>query len=91
MKDDIKHFMHTYVKCQNTKSIYKKKYRLYKLPSIPNELWEIVSMDFMTQLPKWNGHHFGDSWSIFQVGKYGSNKNDCNNFQFNKVVIWDVG
>jgi hypothetical protein len=48
-------------------------------------------MDFMTQLPKWNGHHFGDSWSIFQVGKYGSNKNDCNNFQFNKVVIWDVG
>ncbi len=61
MKDDIKHFMHTYVKCQNTKSIYKKKYRLYKLPSIPNELWEIVSMDFMTQLPKWNGHHFGDS------------------------------
>jgi translation initiation factor 2 beta subunit (eIF-2beta)/eIF-5 len=26
MKQDVEHFMRTYVKCQNTKSIYKKKY-----------------------------------------------------------------
>ncbi len=25
MKEDMEHFVHTYVKCQNTKSIYKKK------------------------------------------------------------------
>jgi hypothetical protein len=37
------------------KSIYKKKYGLYRLLPILNEPWENVSMDFMTQLPKWNG------------------------------------
>jgi hypothetical protein len=29
MKQDAEHFMHTCVKCQNMKSIYKKKYGLY--------------------------------------------------------------
>jgi hypothetical protein len=33
----------------------KKKYGLYKTLLIPNEPWESVSMDFITQLPKWNG------------------------------------
>jgi hypothetical protein len=37
------------------KSIYKKKYGLYKLLLISKKPWESVSMDFMTQLPKWNG------------------------------------
>jgi len=55
MKEDVKHLVHTYVKYQNTKSIYKKKFGLYKLLPIPNEPWEIVSMDCMTQLPKWEG------------------------------------
>jgi hypothetical protein len=44
----------SYVKCQNTKFIYKKKYELYKTIPIPNEPWENVSMDFMTQLFEWN-------------------------------------
>lgn len=43
------------VKCQSTKSICKKKFGLYGPLRIPNESWESVSMDFMTQLPKWNG------------------------------------
>jgi hypothetical protein len=54
MKQDVKHFVRTCVKCQSTKSIYKKKYGLYRTIPIPNEPWENVSMDFMTQLFKWN-------------------------------------
>jgi translation initiation factor 2 beta subunit (eIF-2beta)/eIF-5 len=38
MKKNVKHFVHTYVKCQNTKSMCKKKYGLYKPLSIPYEL-----------------------------------------------------
>jgi hypothetical protein len=55
MKEDVEHLTHICVKCQNMKSIYKKKYGLYKLLSFLNEPWESVSMDFMMQLPKWNG------------------------------------
>ncbi len=47
--------MCTCVMCQSTKSIYKKKYGLYRPLLIPNEPWESVSMDLLTQLPKWNG------------------------------------
>jgi hypothetical protein len=38
-----------------TRSSYTKKNGLYKPLPIPNNPWENVSMDFMTQLPKWNG------------------------------------
>jgi hypothetical protein len=44
-----------YVKCQSVKSICKKKFGLYQPLQISNESWENVSIDFMTQLPKWNG------------------------------------
>jgi hypothetical protein len=30
MKKDVEHFVHTYVKCRNMKSICKKKYGLYR-------------------------------------------------------------
>jgi hypothetical protein len=55
MKEDVKHLMCTYVRCQNIESIYKKKFRLYKILPIPNEPWEIVYMDFMIQLLEWEG------------------------------------
>jgi len=55
MKYDVEHFVHTYVKCQSMKSIYQKKNGVYKLQPILTEPWENISMDFMTQLFKWNG------------------------------------
>jgi hypothetical protein len=54
MKEDVKHFVGIYVKCQSTKFIYKK-FGLYRPLWILNEPWENVSMDFMIQLLKWNG------------------------------------
>ncbi len=55
MKQDVEHFVHTCVKCQNTKFIYKKKYGLYRPLPILHKPWESVSMELMTQLPEWNG------------------------------------
>ncbi len=55
MKEDIEHFVRSCVKCQSTKSIYKKKYKLYEPLLILREPWENVCMNFMIQLPKWNG------------------------------------
>jgi hypothetical protein len=46
MKEDIKHFVHNCVKCQNTKFIYRK-FGLVKLLTIWNKPWGNVSMDFM--------------------------------------------
>jgi hypothetical protein len=34
--------------------------------------------------------HFGGSRSNIQIGKNSSNKNDCNNFQFNKIIFRQV-
>jgi hypothetical protein len=39
----------------NDKIHIQKKYGLYRIILIPNEPWENVSMDFMTQLFEWNG------------------------------------
>ncbi len=50
-----------------------------------------VSIDFMTQLPKWNGCHSHNSRLILQVGKNGSNKNNRDNFRFDEVVFRYVG
>ncbi len=76
------------VKCQNMKSIYKNKYGLYMPLSIPSEPWECVHGFHNTifQIES-DGHHFGSSKLIFQIGKNGSNKDDCNNIWFNKVVL----
>jgi translation initiation factor 2 beta subunit (eIF-2beta)/eIF-5 len=45
MKQDVEHFVCIYVKCQRTKSMYKKKYGLVRPLLIVSEQWENVSMD----------------------------------------------
>jgi hypothetical protein len=42
----------------------QKKNGLYKPLLIPNEPWENISMDFMTQLHEWNGMDASLWWSI---------------------------
>ncbi len=80
MKQDVEHFVCTCVKCQNTKSTYKKKHELSRPLRILNKPWKNVSMDFMTQLPEWDECHSRGSQSIIQVGKNGSNEDNPNNF-----------
>jgi hypothetical protein len=67
MKEDIKHFVHTCVKCQITKSIWKKKYRLYEPLLIPKWVMGKCIHGLYDSTPKveWNGPHFSSSWSIF--------------------------
>ncbi len=67
----------------------KKKYGLYRPLPIPSDPWESVSMDFMTQLPEWNGMDV-----IFIVIDWFSKlvqmapiENDHDHFQLNKVVL----
>jgi hypothetical protein len=53
MKEDIEHYVRTCVKCQNTKLLQVKKFKLYKPLPIPSGPFESVSMDFMTCLLEW--------------------------------------
>ncbi len=55
MKEDIEHYIHTRVKCQNTKLVHKKNFGLYRPLLVPPCLFESVSMDFMTCLLEWEG------------------------------------
>jgi hypothetical protein len=48
MNEDVEHYFHICVKCQSTKSLHKKKFRLCRPLPIPLGLFESVSMDFMT-------------------------------------------
>jgi hypothetical protein len=52
MKEDIKHYVHMCVKCQNTKLVHKKTFGLYRPLPTPLGPFESVLMDFMTCLPK---------------------------------------
>jgi hypothetical protein len=55
MREDIEHYVYMYVKCQSTKSVHYKKFKLYKPLPIPSSSFKNVSIDFMTCLPKWEG------------------------------------
>ncbi len=51
----MEHYVHICVKCQSTKSIHKKKFRLCRPLPIPLGPFENVSMDFMTCFLEWEG------------------------------------
>jgi hypothetical protein len=53
MKEDVEHYVHMCIKCQSTKLVHKKKFKLYRPLPIPSSPFESVSMDFMTCLSKW--------------------------------------
>ncbi len=93
MKKDVKHFVCIHVKCQSTKSIYKKKYGLCKLLLILSEPWENVSMDFMMQLLEWNGMDIilmvVDQFS--KLAKMVPTKTIATTFNFNKIPFRYVG
>jgi hypothetical protein len=55
MNKDTKHYVHTCMKCQSTKSVHKNKFELYRPLPIPSGPFESVSMDFMTCLLEWEG------------------------------------
>jgi hypothetical protein len=54
MRKDIEYYVHTYVKCQNTKLVHKKKFGLYrhKKPIVACP-YEGVIMNFMKWLLEW--------------------------------------
>ncbi len=91
MADKVEHFVHTYVKCQSTKSIYKKKFGLYKPIFILNKPWEGASMDFMTQFLEWNGMDA----ILVVVDCFSKLANmvpmNYDNFWVSKIVLWYVG
>lgn len=53
MKEDVKHFICTCVKCQNTKSWHMKKLGLYRPFPISTCPYKGVSMNFVTCLLEW--------------------------------------
>jgi hypothetical protein len=55
VKEDVKNYIRTCVKCQSTKSVLQKIFELCKPVPIPLGPFENVSMDFMTCLLKWEG------------------------------------
>jgi len=93
MKEDVKHFVHTCVKCQNMKSIYLLKKGLYKPLLIPNEPWNSVSMDFMMQLFEWNGMDVIlviVNW-LSKLAKIIPTNMIIMNFDSTKMFLWHVG
>ena len=62
MEDWVRNYVHTCDACQRNKTIQHKKYgKLVPLP-IHYELWEQISMDFITNLP--NAKEYNQCWVV---------------------------
>ena len=48
---DVQRYCHDCVKCQKAKPSHHKPYRLLNPLSVPTELWHMMTMDFITDLP----------------------------------------
>jgi len=57
MEDWVWNYVHTCDACQRTKTIRHKKYGKLVLLPIPYQLWEQISMDFITDLPNAKGYN----------------------------------
>ena len=57
MDRDIQHFCATCSVCQRIKSDHRKKPGLLQPLPVPNRPWEVVGMDYVTQLPDSNGYN----------------------------------
>lgn len=55
MKQDIVNFVKTYSTCQQVKALNISPYGLLQPLPIPQQIWEGVSMDFITHLPQFQG------------------------------------
>ncbi|GJS59005.1 ty3-gypsy retrotransposon protein [Tanacetum coccineum] len=55
LKKDVTRFITECVTCQQTKYSTQKPYGMLQALPIPNQVWEEISMDFITNLPSSNG------------------------------------
>nr|GEW13498.1 Ty3/gypsy retrotransposon protein [Tanacetum cinerariifolium] len=55
LSKDVNRFIHECTICQQTKYSRQKPYGLLQALPIPNQVWEEISMDFITNLPHSNG------------------------------------
>nr|GEY60117.1 Ty3/gypsy retrotransposon protein [Tanacetum cinerariifolium] len=55
LRKDVTRFIHECTICQQTKYSRQKPYGLLQTLPIPNQVWEEISMDFITNLPHSNG------------------------------------
>lgn len=58
----VKHFINACATCQYNKYSTKKPYRLLQPLPLPNQVWDDISMDFITNLP--NTHNRSTIWVI---------------------------
>lgn len=56
MRHDVKTFVASYTTCQSTKYSTQKLAGLLQPLPIPSQVWEDVSMDFITGLPSSRGY-----------------------------------
>jgi hypothetical protein len=57
MKEEIAHFVKTFVKCQLNRACYQKQTNFLQPLPIPPGPWHGISMDFITSLPELQGYN----------------------------------
>ncbi len=91
MKEDVEHFVRT---CKVPKLEVLLKNEIWTVQASIDIKWAmgecLNGLHDATPQMEWNGCHLSTNWSIFQIGKNGSNKDNRNYFWFNAVILWHV-